>query len=64
MKQITPEEAIARLDSMQAQIIHGKNTFGECADVIRRLQTRIKILESSEKEREPGYRDQEGLGHQ
>lgn len=35
--QITPEEAINRLEAMQAQIIHGKNTFGECADVIRRI---------------------------
>lgn len=35
---MTTEEAIKRLDQMQGQILHGSNTFGEIADVIRRLE--------------------------
>lgn len=34
------KEAIERLDDMQKQIIHGKRTFGDIADVIRDLVKR------------------------
>ena len=34
------KEAIARLDDMQSQIIHGKRTCGDIADVIRDLVKR------------------------
>jgi hypothetical protein len=42
---MTTKEAIERLDSMQSQIIHGKRTFGDIADVIRNLEAvRIAAL--------------------
>lgn len=34
---MTPAEAIEKLESMQKQIIHGSNIFGEIADVMRDL---------------------------
>lgn len=46
---ITPQEAIAQLDKMQSQIIHGKRTFGDIADCIRsseqRWQRALTLLE-------------------
>lgn len=42
---MTPKQAIESLDSMQSQIIHGKRTFGDIADVIRNLEAvRIAAL--------------------
>lgn len=35
---MTPRQAIDRLDDMQGQIIHGKRTFGEIADMLRIAQ--------------------------
>lgn len=38
---MTADEAIKRLDDMQAQIIQGKPTFKEIADVIREAKELI-----------------------
>ena len=35
---MTTKEAVERLDEMQSQIIHGKRTFGDIADVILKLE--------------------------
>ena len=43
----TAKEAIENLDSMQRQIIHGKRTFGDIADVIRDLQKRVLLAETA-----------------
>lgn len=40
---LTPKEAIEKLDAMHRQIIHGKNTFREIADVIRELQVEASL---------------------
>lgn len=34
---MTTEQAIEQLEEMQKQIVHGKRTFGDIADVIKRM---------------------------
>lgn len=36
---MNPHEAIEQLEAMQRQIVHGKRTFADIADCIRRLCT-------------------------
>lgn len=50
---MTTKQAIESLDSMQSQIIHGKRTFGDIADVIRNLEAvRLAALEQVGKHEE------------
>ncbi len=48
---MSAQEAISRLDDMQAQIIHGKPTFKEIADVIREAQDLINFIGTTGVER-------------
>ena len=40
---MTPEEAIDKLDRMQAQVTHGSRVFAEIADVIRNAEEVRKV---------------------
>ena len=46
---MSAKEAIDRLREMQRQIIHGKNTFGEIADLIEQLEADHRRMEHLEK---------------
>lgn len=48
----TAEQAIAELRSMQAQIIHGPNVFGDIADIIETLVI-DSLIEGRPKESPP-----------
>ena len=44
---ITPKEATKRLRDMQSQIIHGKNTFGEIADLIEGMERLLNFVDEA-----------------
>lgn len=47
------KDAISRLRDMQSQIIHGKNTFGDIANVVELQQKRVEELEKRVAEYQP-----------
>ncbi len=54
---MTTKEAITTLRSMQAQIIHGKRTFGDIADLLVTLQSVRKSADRANCECTPRERD-------